>query len=142
MLVYLDTSHFAMLERLSGAGLTHFIKHWTARRCVLALSLNHAQEHTQLADETSRQRRLDMIGQFSQAPIRFSPRESAGLLDLELVTDIRALAGGGRIPRQVRLICGSVPGRTGYAARWKPELVGGMWRRHGCRGQEGGEQGR
>lgn len=101
MLVYIDTSHLDMLERLRRADparFTCFIERWTARGCVLVLSLHHAQELTQLADETSRQRRLDVIGQFPRDRIRFSHRGAAGLLDVELVVEILVLAGGGRRP--------------------------------------------
>ena len=101
MLVYLDSSHFDMLERLRRADPIHvacFIERWTARECVLILSLNHAQELAQLADETSRQRRLDVIGQFPRDRIRFSARGSAGLLDIELLVEIRALVSGRRMP--------------------------------------------
>lgn len=101
MLVYLDTSHLAMLDRLRCDDPTHFacfIERWTTRECVLVLSLNHAQELAQLADETSRQRRLDVIGQFPRDRIRFSHRGSAGLLGVEIVAEIRALTGGGRMP--------------------------------------------
>lgn len=101
MLVYLDTSHLYMLERLRRADPIHFacfIEQWAAGECVLVLSLNHAQELAQLADETSRQRRLDVIGQFPRDRIRFSPRGLAGLLDIELLVEIRALASGRRMP--------------------------------------------
>lgn len=101
MLIYLDTSHLDMLERLrrsDPARFACFIEQWTAREYVIALSLNHAQELAQLADETSRQRRLDVIGQFPRDHIRFSYRGSADLLDVELVVEIRVLAGGGRKP--------------------------------------------
>jgi hypothetical protein len=103
MLVYLDTSHFAMLEHLGladSARLARFIERWAARGCILVLSLNHAQELAQLADEASRQRRLDVIGQFPRDRIRFSHQGSAGLLDLELVVEIHALVGGGWMSRE------------------------------------------
>jgi len=101
MIVYLDTSHLNMLEHLRLADPIHFacfIERWAAGEYILVLSLNHAQELAQLADETSRQRRLDVIGQFPRDRIRFSPRGSAGLLDMELLVEIRALAGGRRMP--------------------------------------------
>src|SRR5215813_8652087 len=99
MLVYLDTSHLDMLERLRRSDPEHFacfIEQWTAQEYVITLSLNHAQELAQLADEASRQRRLDMIGQFPRDHICFSHRGSVELLDVELVVEIQAFAGGER----------------------------------------------
>lgn len=101
MLIYLDTSHLDMLERLRRSDPAHFacfIEQWTARKYVIAISLNHAQELAQLADETSRQRRLNVIEQFPRDHIRFSRGGSTELLDVELFMEICVLAGGRRKP--------------------------------------------
>ena len=101
MLVYLDTSHFDMLERLCHKDLARFarfIERWTMSDHFLALTLEHAQELAQLSEETSRQRRLNVIYQFPYDQIRFSLRGAAGLLDVELIIEIRALAGGRQVP--------------------------------------------
>ncbi len=101
MLIYLDTSHLHMLERLRSFDPGHFtcfIEQWIAMEYVVALSLNHVQELAQLADETSRQRRLDVIRQFPSEHIRFSNRGSVELLDVELVVEIHALLSGRRKP--------------------------------------------
>ena len=55
MLVYLDTSHFDMLERLRHKDLARFarfIERWTMSDHILALTLEHAQKLAQLSEET------------------------------------------------------------------------------------------
>lgn len=101
MLIYLDTSHFDKLERLCSSDysqFTSFIDQWTTKEYVVALSLNHAQEFSQLADEVSRQRRLDVIRQFPSEHVQFSPRGSVELLEMELVFEIYAYVSGIRKP--------------------------------------------
>jgi hypothetical protein len=109
MLVYLDTSHLNMLEHLHLADPIHFacfIERWVAGEYILALSLNHAQELAQLGDETSRQRRRDVIGQFPRDLIRFSSRGSAGLLDIKGYSD---LGLSGLQPQETRGLTTSMP---------------------------------
>lgn len=80
MLVYLDPSNFAHLELLrdrNPEALTHFLQRWKERDLRLALSLHHAQEVAQLADDVSRNRRLDVIRLFPK--IRYAPIGSVTL---------------------------------------------------------------
>jgi len=99
MLVYLDTSHFWMLERLRTRDpdrFDRFIANWISREHILALSLNHAQEIAQLSDESSRQRRLNVIEQFPGDLLLFSERGSADLLEIEIIVQIEELLGNKR----------------------------------------------
>jgi len=96
MLVYLDSAHFALLERLydeDQINLTQFVKQWNDRGIILALSLNHAQEIAQIDTEINRNRRINCIGLFPCHNIRYSPRGSLGLLELEIHSEILSVLG-------------------------------------------------
>jgi hypothetical protein len=98
MLVYLDSAHFALLERASVAERADFFSMWTDMKYELALSLHHLQEIGQLRDATSIRRRLAVVEQFPI--IRGKPAGSATVLDLELQIQMIALLGVTADPRR------------------------------------------
>lgn len=93
MLVYLDSGDLANLERLSAqepAPFERFLAEWDARGCVLALSLHHAQEIAQLADENSRVRRLSLLERFPGA--RYEAGGSHKVVTFEAMIQVLAKA--------------------------------------------------
>lgn len=92
MLVYLDPSNFAHLELLKSKNpeaLNRFLQHWKEKDLRLALSLHHAQEVAQLADDVSRNRRLDVIRLFPK--ISYAPVGSVALTEQEIVVQSFAI---------------------------------------------------
>jgi hypothetical protein len=85
MLIYLDPSNFAHLELLRDKdpqALAQFFQLWREKGLRLALSLHHAQEVAQLADDASRNRRLDVIRLFPK--ISYAPIGSVALTQEEI----------------------------------------------------------
>lgn len=91
MLVYLDSAHFALLERASEAGSKEFWTAWHSCGCELALSLHHLQEIGQLSDRGSAERRLRILEPF---PVIRSRQEGFNLvISLEIQFQFLKLAG-------------------------------------------------
>jgi hypothetical protein len=89
--VYLDSGDHANLERLAAQSHTafdQFLAGWGARGCTLALSLHHAQELSQLADDTSRTRRLSLLEQFPV--VRYEPGGSHKVVTFEVMAQVLA----------------------------------------------------
>jgi hypothetical protein len=89
--VYLDSGDLANLERLAvqaPIAFDEFLSGWGERGCALALSLHHAQELSQLADSTSRARRLSVLERFPS--VRFEPGGSHKVLTFEIMVQVIA----------------------------------------------------
>jgi hypothetical protein len=85
MLVYLDTSHLAQLERVSVAEphrAKAFLEAWHDQRCELAFSHHHAQETAQLADVGAIRRRLAVVEEFNT--IKVALKGSYGVIEWEI----------------------------------------------------------
>src|SRR6185503_15704904 len=95
MLVYLDSGDIANLERLAARdpnAFAGFIEAWVARSCTLALSLHHAQEISQLADDASRECRLALLSRFPD--IRYEWGGSYQVARLEALAQLIARLEG------------------------------------------------
>ena len=90
MLVYLDNSDLAWLERLARrepSEFQSFAADWQQQGCELALSFHQAQETAQLADPLSIKARLEIIE--CLGVLRFAGTGAIGAMDLE--AEVRAL---------------------------------------------------
>lgn len=84
MLVYLDSGDIANLERVatrSPLAFDKFVTEWDTLGCELALSLHHAQEIAQLADDHSRERRIQLVDRFPK--VRYELGGSDKIIRLE-----------------------------------------------------------
>ena len=93
MLVYLDSSHIAELDRLLTSdrkSFDSFLDTWRRRNAVLAFSLHHAQEIAQLGNLDSINRRLSVLGAFGEIQIALKGWD--GVIDLELQEQLLGLS--------------------------------------------------
>jgi len=65
---------------------------WDAAGCDLALTLHHAQEVAQLADNSSRKRRIDLIREFPR--VRYEKGGSHKIVYLETLVQVQARLTG------------------------------------------------
>ncbi len=91
MLVYLDTSHLALLERSDAVMLREFFDTWQHLGCELALSLHHLQEIGQLANSVSIRKRAGYLQSFPS--IRCRPAGSVSVLEMEVEIQVLNLLG-------------------------------------------------
>lgn len=95
MLVYLDSSQLAELERLSRTDrktFDGFFDAWRRIGAVLAFSLHHAQEIAQLADLGSIDKRMAVLKEFGNIQIALKGWD--GVLDLEIQEQLLSLCRG------------------------------------------------
>lgn len=84
MLIYLDSAHFALLERASEADAREFWAAWHSCGCELALSLHHLQEIGQLSTRGSAERRLRVLKPFSVIRCRQAGSDLVTSLEIQL----------------------------------------------------------
>jgi hypothetical protein len=93
MLTYLDSAHFALLERVAEADAKEFWSAWQTCGCELALSLHHLQEIGQLSNRENAKYRLKVLERFSS--IRSCGAGFDRVLALETQIQLYQLAGYG-----------------------------------------------
>ena len=92
MLVYLDNSQFAWLERAASSDRDAFVKEWQELGCELALSLQLLQEIHKRGDDESVKERVQTL--LSLEPLRGMPAGSAGVMVREVADQIRGILHG------------------------------------------------
>jgi hypothetical protein len=94
VLIYLDSGDIANLERVATHSVLEFddfLTKWDELGCDLALSLHHAQETAQLADDSSRERRIRLLERFPR--VRYELGGSAKIIHLETSIQLVGRAG-------------------------------------------------
>jgi hypothetical protein len=95
MIVYVDSSDLACLDRLwqdDPGAFRHLVDMWHAAGCELGLSFHHAQELSQLADPSSIDRRIELVGHFDK--VRFAGFGSLHAMELEIDCQLIGAATG------------------------------------------------
>jgi hypothetical protein len=93
MLVYLDSAHFALVERADSQARDHFFRLWVEAKCEAALSVHHLQEIAQVADAASVARRFAAMADFGT--LRGGQASSDQALRLELQIEFFRMLGFG-----------------------------------------------